>query len=245
MTLLTPCRSSQQALPQQAWPRRCRRCARLALRYQLSEEWIELEGGPAVPFLRPRLADELMAGALKAGAADLPYWSELWESGVALAGLVWRWRGALAGQRAVELGCGLGLVSVVAVLAGLRIVATDKEPEALAFTRCTACRVLGRPLPVRLLDWRQPPAGVGPFDLALGADVAYEPGQIQPLLEVCSVLVRPGGSFWLAQPGRRSGWACVRRFTEAGWRETDRLERVIRLPGSDPETVWLHILERV
>jgi predicted nicotinamide N-methyase len=214
------------------------------LRYELDEEWIELEGGPAFPFLRPRLADELMAGALKAGAADLPYWSELWESGVALAGLVWRRRGALASRRAVELGCGLGLVSVVAALAGLRIVATDKEPAALAFARCNACRVLGHPLPVRLLDWRLPPARFGPFDLALGADVAYEPSQIHLLLEVCSVLVRPGGSFWLAQPGRRSGWGCVRRFSEAGWRETERLEREIRLPGSDPQTVWIHILEQ-
>jgi predicted nicotinamide N-methyase len=226
------------------WPRRCRRCALLGRRYQLAEEWLELEGGPAFPFLRPRLADELMASALKAGAPDLPYWSELWESGVALAGLLWRRRGALAGRRAVELGCGLGLVSVVAALAGLRVLATDKEPQALAFARCNACRVLGRPLPVRLLDWRLPPPGIGLFDLALGADVAYEPGQIQPLLEVCTMLVRPGGWFYLAQPGRRSGWACVRRFEEAGWREEERLQRVVQLPGSDAETVWLHLLRR-
>jgi predicted nicotinamide N-methyase len=221
-----------------------RACRRLRLRHALAEEPFELEGGPAFSLLRPRSPDTLMHDALATNAPDLPYWSELWESGVALAHLVWRRRGALAGTRAVELGCGLGLVAVAGLLAGLRLVATDREPDALAFARCNTARVAGRAVPVRLLDWAAPLAGFGGFQVALGADVAYEPPQIEPLLAVCTALLVPGGALWLAQPGRRSAWACVRRFESAGWTETERLERPVHLPGSDPENVWLHLLRR-
>ena len=46
----------------------------------------------------------------------LPYWAELWPSGVALAGYVATLD--LAGRRVLELGCGLALPSFAAALAG-------------------------------------------------------------------------------------------------------------------------------
>ena len=48
----------------------------------------------------------------------LPYWAELWPSGVALAGYVATLD--LAGRRVLELGCGLALPSFAAALAGRR-----------------------------------------------------------------------------------------------------------------------------
>ena len=45
----------------------------------------------------------------------MPYWAELWPSGLALAGYVGRLD--LAGRRVLEVGCGLGLPSLAAALA--------------------------------------------------------------------------------------------------------------------------------
>src|SRR6185312_10867525 len=62
----------------------------------------------------------------------LPYWAELWPSGVALARAAER--AVAPGDRVVELGCGLGVASIAAALAGARVLATDWAVDALAFT---------------------------------------------------------------------------------------------------------------
>src|SRR5215217_6466938 len=66
----------------------------------------------------------------------MPYWAELWPSSRALARRVGT--RALRGARVLELGCGLGLPSIAAALAGGRVLATDWSPEAVAFTERNA-----------------------------------------------------------------------------------------------------------
>ncbi len=60
-----------------------------------------------------------------------PYWAELWASGVELALAVAK--DAPFGRAVLEIGCGLGLPSVAAALAGARVLATDRSPDAVAF----------------------------------------------------------------------------------------------------------------
>src|SRR4051812_32331908 len=65
-----------------------------------------------------------------AAARPIPYWARLWPSGLALAE-------ALAaappqpGTRVLELGCGLGLPSIVAARAGADVLATDAASDAV------------------------------------------------------------------------------------------------------------------
>src|SRR4051812_115944 len=66
--------------------------------------------------LRPRDSDELLDEEAFEDEEFLPYWAELWPSGVALARAVSP--RALRGARTLELGCGLGLPSIAAALAG-------------------------------------------------------------------------------------------------------------------------------
>ena len=127
-----------------------------------------------------------------------PYWAVLWRSGVALAreldGV------ELAGKRVVELGCGLGVPSLVAARAGARVLATDEAPEALELLRENAARN-DLDVETAVMDWRAPdplPASA-PFDHVLAADVLYEPDSVAPLL---GLLPRLGGEVWLADPGR-------------------------------------------
>ena len=78
---------------------------------------------------RPRDAEALLTEEGFEKEEFLPYWAELWASGVALAHDVAR--RALRGARVVELGCGLGLPSIAAALAGGRVLATDWSPDAV------------------------------------------------------------------------------------------------------------------
>ena len=120
---------------------------------------------------------------------------------------------ALKGARVVELGCGLGLPSVAAALAGGRVLATDWAPESVAATAANAERN-GVHVETLCVDWRAPAPLLarGPFDLALAADVLYEARNVEPLLDL---LPRLAPEAWIADPGR----AMAAPFWEAAERE--------------------------
>jgi predicted nicotinamide N-methyase len=62
----------------------------------------------------------------------LPYWADVWPSARVLAERVATMQ--VDDRRFLELGCGAGLVSVAAAIAGFDITATDYYEEALRFT---------------------------------------------------------------------------------------------------------------
>jgi len=68
-----------------------------------------------------------------------------------------------AGERVLEIGCGLGLVAVMAAKAGAAVVATDVVPEAVETTRLNAL-VNGVEVDTRVGDCYAPVAGER-FDL--------------------------------------------------------------------------------
>ncbi len=154
-----------------------------------------------VRVLRPRDSEALLDEHAFEHEEYLPYWAELWPSALALARAVSA--RALRGARTLELGCGLGLPSVAAALAGGRVLATDWSPEALAFTARNAARNGARVETVRCA-WAKPQAVVarGPWDLVLASDVLYERRHVQELLALLPRLVEHGGEVWLADPGR-------------------------------------------
>src|ERR687885_728578 len=84
----------------------------------LVEEVVPVGDGE-LAVLRPRQADALIDEYAFGEAEFLPYWAELWPSGVALAKM--SARRALKGARVLELGCGLGLPSIAAARAGGRV----------------------------------------------------------------------------------------------------------------------------
>ena len=145
--------------------------------------------------LRPRAAESLISEEEFAHDEFLPYWAELWPSALALADVVAA--RDVRGLNVVELGCGLGLPSLVAARGGARVLATDWAEDAVALLRANAARN-GVTLEPRRLDWRQP-AELGTFDLVLAADVLYERRYVDVLVDLLRGL---GGEVLLADPGR-------------------------------------------
>jgi predicted nicotinamide N-methyase len=106
----------------------------------------------------------------------LPYWAELWPASTALAGAL----PEVAGLRVVELGCGLGVPSLVAAARGAEVTATDWATDAIDLLRENAARN-HLELRMEVRDWREP--WDERFDLVLAADVLYERRNVEPLLE--------------------------------------------------------------
>ena len=170
---------------------------------------------------RPRDADALIDERAFADDEFLPYWAELWPSGVGLARAIadrsW------AGAPVVELGCGLGLPSVAAALGGARVLATDWSADALRAVERTAADNGTRVQTLRV-DWAAPDALLArvPFRAVLAADVLYEARNVAPLLELIPRLLGPGGELWLADPGRASAEAFLEATAEGWERRTMR-----------------------
>ena len=134
----------------------------------LVEERLEL--GPwELTLLRPRQAEALLDEDAFEHEEFLPYWAELWKSGLALAEEVVARE--VRGLRVVELGCGLGVPSLAASLAGAEVLATDWSPTAIALLEENARRNDVR-LETAIVAWAHADALVqrAPWDLVLGAE---------------------------------------------------------------------------
>jgi len=129
-------------------------------------------GGRTLSIWRPPDMESLID--LSAFEADerIPYWADVWESAIVLAEDLAAMNGA--GKTLLELGCGLGLPSLVAAAAGFTVTATDYEETALEGVRYNAERNGVAGLRTRVLDWRSIPDDLGTFDLVVAADVLYE-----------------------------------------------------------------------
>jgi len=189
------------------------------VRAALIEETVEL-GGRALSILRPPSADALIDEDAFADDEFLPYWAELWPSGVALARVV---AGLdLAGKRVVELGAGLGLPSLAASLVGADVLATDWAEDAVALLRRNAARN-ALSLRVERVRWDDPGPllAQAPWDVVLGADLLYERRNADQLLGLLPGL---GSEILLAEPGRPFAASFLAR-----WQVEQVADRVYRL----------------
>ena len=159
--------------------------------------------GVRLTLLRPDSPEALIDEEAFVEDEFLPYWAELWPAATALAEALPDVRGV----RVVELGCGLGLTSLVAAGKGADVTATDWAPDAIELLRENAKRN-GLQLRAEVRDWREPWDET--FDLALAADVLYEHRNVEPLLDrvrelAAEALVGLAGRPYEAEFLRRAG----------------------------------------
>jgi predicted nicotinamide N-methyase len=162
-------------------------------------------GAQEVLVVAPRDWEQLRHEEGGAGR-PIPYWARPWPSGLALAAWLDAEPGELRGARVLELGCGLGVPSVVAARAGATVLATDGAGDAVAFAAHTLAlnEVVAD---VAVVDWAAQGEALvarGPFDLVLAADVLYTRANVEIALRLWPRLLAPGGVLRLADP-RRAG----------------------------------------
>ena len=174
---------------------------------------------------RPADFDSLLDSAADDPQQNLPYWAELWPSGIALAAEALNVSDSLEGVRALELGCGLGVTAIAALQRGVSLVVTDYASESLALCALNTARNAGRTPVASRVNWREPdPAFLRivseGLPLVLAADVLYEGRDVEPLRELVERVVAPEGMLWLAEPGRPPAQRFVEEMTGAGWLDT-------------------------
>ena len=175
--------------------------------------------------LRPPEPEALIDEEAFADDEFMPYWAELWPSGLALAQAL---PARLAGLRVVELGCGLGVPSLVAAARGAR-----GDGDRLGRGRDRAAARERRPQRTRgsrprRADWR---AFAGRFRPRARRRRALRAAQRR---RRCSTLLpRLAPEVLLAEPGRPHAAEFFDRRAPA-WHVDEVAERVYRLTRVAP-----------
>ena len=187
----------------------------LARQFVVEEHPVRI-GGRSFSLIRPRNADDLISEADYVMDERLPYWADLWPSATVLANHLATQEGD--GRSLLELGCGLGLVTVAAGMAGYDVLATDYYEDALRFTAENARRA-GVPVPsVRMVNWRALPDDLGRFARVVAADVLYETEYGPLVADVIARTLAPEGTATIADPGRAAVPEFVRQCAARGLR---------------------------
>ena len=130
----------------------------------------------------------------------LPYGFELWPAALMLAEHLYRNEPG-QGRRAIELGCGVGLVSIAAARTGWQVLATDCDPVPLQFAEFNAAANAVEMEAFQLLDWHNTPTG-SRFSRVLAADVLYQRCDHAPILKCIDQLLEHEGVAVIADPNR-------------------------------------------
>ena len=167
----------------------------------------------------------------RAAAADpqavdaIPYYAILWPAAHGLARALWEHRAELrGGTRVIELGCGLGMPSILAARLGARVLATDFHPDTGTWLLHNA-GLNQVDLIYMQLDWNNlmDPAQLPRYQTApliIGSDLLYERRHIPALVCAIDALCAPGGHAVIADPGRDNLPLFVASMEDSGWRHT-------------------------
>lgn len=144
-------------------------------------------------------------------AEDLcPYFGILWPASEALSHYLADHPELIKDKTVLELGCGLGLPSLVASHLGGDVLATDYHPDVEEYFQRN-CRHSSVQCKYHRLNWREEGSGLEKFDVVIGSDVLYEAKHAREVALGLLKFVRPGGTVLLSDPGR----AYVQQFIHA------------------------------
>lgn len=159
-------------------------------------------------------------------AADLGIYSATWP----LFGVVWNSSQILArlmvhhkieDKRILEVGCGLGLASLVLNHRNADITATDHHPEAEDFLKANIELNKGEKFPFVRADWEDVANDqLGRFDLIIGSDLLYEQNHADLLSQFIERHSKPECEVVIVDPGRGYAAKFNKKMSALGYSQT-------------------------
>ncbi len=133
-------------------------------------------------------------------SASWPMFGIIWPSSMVLAHHLLTCE--LGAKRVLEVGCGIGLSSLLLNSLDIDITATDYHPEAEAFLDRNVLLNQGKPIPFERTDWAEKNDFLGVYDLIIGSDLLYEEQHIELLANFIERHAKRHCTVILVDPGR-------------------------------------------
>ena len=174
------------------------------------------------------LRDNLQFGDPEGTAADVgihsaswPYFGVIWDSSQVLARLMLAHD--IEGKRILEVGCGIGLASLVLNHREADITATDHHPEAEKFFKINVELNEGPAVPFVRTDWADAPnERLQKFDLVIGSDLLYERDQAELLANFIDQHTQLDCEVLLVDPGRGNHARFSKKMVNLGYSHSQR-----------------------
>lgn len=126
----------------------------------------------------------------------------------------------IAGRRILEIGCGIGLPSLVIKRLGGDITASDYHPLAAEFLLENSILNHLDPITFSPGNWNTQDDSLGLFDLIIGSDILYERQHIALTSEFIDHHAAPQSEVIVVDPGRGSHRAFARAMEQLGYRHS-------------------------
>ena len=156
----------------------------------------------------------------------LPYWAELWPSAIGLSRYVINNAELFYHKNILELGCGLGLTSIVLKQQKpASLLCTDYENDALELARKNFLQNRIRQPDFQYLDWRDPQLS-GKYEIIIASDILYEERFFNPLYELFNKHLERHGCVIIAEPNRKIALSFFEKLKNVGYQYEIQFEEV-------------------
>ena len=143
---------------------------------------------------------ESIAENLGISSASWPLFGVLWPSSLVLAHFMMDFE--TGSKRILEVGCGIGLSSLLLNKQQADITATDYHPEVNGFLQRNATLNNDRAIPFEQSDWVSCDDSLGLFDLIIGSDLLYEDAHVELLAGFIDRHAKAHCEVIIVDPGR-------------------------------------------
>jgi len=140
------------------------------------------------------------AEKLGISSAVWPLFGVIWESGRVLADLMSSID--FKNKRILEIGCGIGLSSLLLNHRHADITATDYHPDVHALLKSNTKLNKDKNIPFERTNWEKMSSKLGKFDLIIGSDLLYEQNHADLLSKFIDIHAKLDCEIIIIDPGR-------------------------------------------
>jgi predicted nicotinamide N-methyase len=168
-------------------------------------EWIQKKvGNHQYKIYKTKNIDHVLDQVLESASNpddDMPYWAEIWPSSIALSQYIAK-SDRFRDKEILELGCGVGVPSLIAKAQGAKVTLSDFQEDALRIAELNWIVNFGELPRVMILDWRIPPPNFKKIETVIASDVVYDECLFQPVLNIIRHVLEEKGELFLSEPNR-------------------------------------------